>query len=293
MLRVDGWLDVFAIMAEVNWRIAVRHDGCKPALAILDDTALLARRRNMPRLERMVRVWRIDLLAQSGMAAQARKELSSTSLESEMSAAFSGNVQADWRFVEACALAKARLHLAAGPSTSNAGKAKLKRAARTLQAMGLLLPAWRVNIMSLLLERRMQGDGAGEGDAESALTPVLEHGLHGFLMELGQQVLPVVQQLSAPLSSQVRSALLKVSGPGPVQQSAQCSAKELEVLGLLVAGQPNKLIARSMGISAETVKFHLKHIYRKLGVESRSAAVTVAIRQGLVLDGAVPVTVQD
>ena len=294
LLSVDGWLDVFAVMSEVAWRIAVRHDGCKQALAVLDDTALLARRRRMPRLERMARVWRIDLLAQSGMAAQARKELSSSSLDKEMTAAFNGSVPLDWRFVEAAALAQARLHLAGGTVSSSAGQARLRRAAKILQTMGLHLPAWRVNLMSLLLERRISGDGASEGDAESALTPIIEHGLNGFLMELGQQVVPVVQQLVGPLSTQVQSALQKFSGPAarPLRP-VQCSAKELEVLSLLVAGQPNKLIARALGISVDTVKFHLKQIYRKLGVENRSSAVTIAIRQGVVADNAVPTGAQN
>ncbi|WP_144007003.1 LuxR C-terminal-related transcriptional regulator [Pelomonas sp. KK5] len=293
LLQVDGWLDVFAIMAEVAWRIAVRHDGVKQALAMLDDTALLARRRNMPRLERMARVWRIDLLAQSGMAAQARKELASTGLDKAMASAFAGEAPVDWRFLEAAALAQARLQLAGGTAGSSMGRARLRRAAKLLEGLGLQLPAWRVKLMSLVLERRLAGDGAVEGDAESALTPILEHSLHGFLMELGQQVVPVVQRLPGPLSTQVQSALQKFGNGSRAQRAAHCSAKELEVLSLLVAGQPNKLIARALGISADTVKFHLKQIYRKLNVDNRSAAVNVAIRQGLVSDVAVPIAAQE
>ncbi|MDY0745292.1 LuxR C-terminal-related transcriptional regulator [Paucibacter sp. R3-3] len=295
LLRVDGWLDVFAVMAEVAWRIAVRNDGCAQAMSILDETALLARRRNMPRLERMAMVWRIDLLAQSGMAAQARKEAANAGLDKDLTNELAAE-QPDWRFLEAASLALARMHLAGG--APSVGQARLKRAAKILQGMGLELPAWRVNLMSLLLDQRTRGHGAGEGDAESALTPILEHGLHGFLMELGQQVVPVVQQLAGPLSAQLQSALQKVNNSGSSAQArpqrrAQCSAKEMEVLNLLVAGQPNKLIARTMGISADTVKFHLKQIYRKLGVDNRSAAVTVAIRQGLVTAEAIPVGAQE
>ncbi|SAK57654.1 ATP-dependent transcription regulator LuxR [Caballeronia catudaia] len=51
------------------------------------------------------------------------------------------------------------------------------------------------------------------------------------------------------------------------------SARESKVLSLLAQALPNKKIARTMGISPETVKWHLKNIYSKLGVSSRDEAV--------------------
>jgi LuxR family maltose regulon positive regulatory protein len=49
--------------------------------------------------------------------------------------------------------------------------------------------------------------------------------------------------------------------------------RESKVLSLLAQALPNKKIARTMGISPETVKWHLKNIYSKLGVSSRDEAV--------------------
>ncbi|WP_152223737.1 LuxR C-terminal-related transcriptional regulator [Pseudomonas sp. SCB32] len=51
------------------------------------------------------------------------------------------------------------------------------------------------------------------------------------------------------------------------------SERELEVLRLLAQALPNKKIARALGLSHETVKWHLRHIYSKLGVGSRDEAV--------------------
>jgi LuxR family maltose regulon positive regulatory protein len=56
------------------------------------------------------------------------------------------------------------------------------------------------------------------------------------------------------------------------------SARELEIAALLSTGLSNKEIGRRMGLSTETVKWHLKNIYDKLGVEDRADAISKAIR---------------
>ena len=57
--------------------------------------------------------------------------------------------------------------------------------------------------------------------------------------------------------------------------------REREVLELLADGLPNKQIALRLGMSPETVKFHVAQISGKLGVSNRTEAVRVAIRRGL------------
>lgn len=60
------------------------------------------------------------------------------------------------------------------------------------------------------------------------------------------------------------------------------SARELDVLAHVARGAGNKEIAASLFISEATIKTHLVHIYRKLNVEGRTAAVTVALERGLI-----------
>ena len=57
--------------------------------------------------------------------------------------------------------------------------------------------------------------------------------------------------------------------------------RELEVLGLMAEGLPNKAIANRLGISDQTVKFHVASIIGKLAAANRTEAVRIALRRGL------------
>jgi DNA-binding NarL/FixJ family response regulator len=59
------------------------------------------------------------------------------------------------------------------------------------------------------------------------------------------------------------------------------TARERQVLELVAAGLPNKAIARELGISEHTAKFHVGSLLGKLGAASRTEAVTLATRRGI------------
>ncbi len=65
------------------------------------------------------------------------------------------------------------------------------------------------------------------------------------------------------------------------------SSREIEVLQLVATGATNRQIAKDLVVSVNTVKVHLRNIFTKLGVESRTEATLIAIREGLI---SVPVT---
>jgi DNA-binding CsgD family transcriptional regulator len=60
------------------------------------------------------------------------------------------------------------------------------------------------------------------------------------------------------------------------------TAREVQVLELLAEGLPNKAIAERLGISDQTVKFHVASIFGKLGARNRTDAVRLAARRGLI-----------
>lgn len=66
----------------------------------------------------------------------------------------------------------------------------------------------------------------------------------------------------------------------PVDEPVSLSAREMEVVQLLIEGLTNKEIAAALYISPRTVKFHLDNIYSKLGVNTRTEAAIIALRRG-------------
>lgn len=70
----------------------------------------------------------------------------------------------------------------------------------------------------------------------------------------------------------------RAESPAP---ASGITPRELDVLSLMAEGMPNKAIASSLGVSEHTVKFHVNAILGKLGARSRTEAVTIATRAGL------------
>ncbi|MEV4065670.1 response regulator transcription factor [Nonomuraea dietziae] len=80
------------------------------------------------------------------------------------------------------------------------------------------------------------------------------------------------------LSPKVATRMMRrMRDPGPA-----LTPREIEILELLAKGAGNKEIARALFITEATVKTHLVHVYGKLGVDTRTAAVTVAVERGLI-----------
>lgn len=75
---------------------------------------------------------------------------------------------------------------------------------------------------------------------------------------------------------------LRFAGPMP-RTVEPLTSRELEVLQMLALGLGNKSIASRLTISEHTVKFHISSIFSKLNASSRTEAVTLGLRQGLIL----------
>lgn len=119
-------------------------------------------------------------------------------------------------------------------------------------------------------------------DTDSDVLPAIEAGATGYLLkdspreELFRAV-EAAAQGQAVLSPAVATRLM-----GQMRQPASepLSQRELEVLELIARGSTNREAAKALFISEATVKTHLLHVYAKLGVNDRAAAVATAFSRG-------------
>jgi DNA-binding NarL/FixJ family response regulator len=87
--------------------------------------------------------------------------------------------------------------------------------------------------------------------------------------------------LDLPIAATSLSIPASLAAPLPLTEPL--TAREMQVLQLVAQGLPNKGIARRLGISENTAKFHVASLCGKLGASSRTEAVTIAARRGLIL----------
>ncbi|MGI9427541.1 MAG: response regulator [Bythopirellula sp.] len=114
-------------------------------------------------------------------------------------------------------------------------------------------------------------------------------GASGYLVKTAMQdeLLTAIRQVAAGESIWTREELRRVTGAlstprVAVDLEVPLTKRESEVLKQLALGLSNKEIALALSISYETVKEHVQHILRKVGVSDRTQAAVWAVRKGLV-----------
>ncbi|MFE7125478.1 response regulator [Streptomyces sp. NPDC057617] len=123
-------------------------------------------------------------------------------------------------------------------------------------------------------------------DTDSDTLPAIEAGATGYLLKDAprEELFTAVRAAAdgrTVLSPAVASRLVsRVRTPAAAGREP-LSAREREVLELVARGTPNKEIAAELFISEATVKTHLTHLYAKLGVKDRAAAVAVGYDRGI------------
>lgn len=119
-----------------------------------------------------------------------------------------------------------------------------------------------------------------------AVREALQGGFHGYVIK-DTPITRLVQAMESVLAGEVvvpRALSSRVAGVQTSEEEAvsllvdQLTPREREVLALLVEGASGKMIARSLGISPNTVRTHVQNVLTKLQVSSRLEAATFAVR---------------
>jgi DNA-binding NarL/FixJ family response regulator len=119
--------------------------------------------------------------------------------------------------------------------------------------------------------------------------PLLEAGASGYLLKTssGEELAEGIRlvyigqtALSPRISSKVVNRVRGHQLYRTKDMPEGLTKREMDVLRAAANGQTNKLIARTLGISTQTVQVHLRNIYGKMGVSNRSEAIARAIQNG-------------
>jgi DNA-binding NarL/FixJ family response regulator len=129
-------------------------------------------------------------------------------------------------------------------------------------------------------------------DSEQYVFAFLEAGAAGYLLKdvSVNQLVDAIRAVHAGESilhpSITRKVINRFARPEEASRAAddpdQITERELEVLRLAARGQSNRDIARHLDISVRTVQTHLSNVFNKMGVGSRTEAVMVGLRKGLI-----------
>ncbi len=123
-------------------------------------------------------------------------------------------------------------------------------------------------------------------DDDPYIFALIRAGADGYILksapaeELVRAVQAVAEGQSALSPEVARKLVRQMAAGGPTDQVEALTDREIEILRLTARGLTNKEIGRELGISPRTVQGHLANIYGKLGVASRTEAVTESLRRG-------------
>jgi ATP/maltotriose-dependent transcriptional regulator MalT len=281
-----------------TFMVMARASACRGqthvAEQILDDAENLAERRGWPRLRAASLRERIEIMLGCGRLDDARLSLSR--LEGLANNPGLGDYLAHAEIRRGALIGRARVERAVAPGSHVAAIYRMlhRGALRRHQLFeALQLTVWLADVLAATGEIDDAVQTLGE-----ALKTCASLGLYRILLDGGETILGLLRNLharagAATESDEVTLYLESLLSPGAVKpqpgikpansrRRGNISERELTIIQLIAAGLPNKRIAQSLGITPETVKAHIKNIFGKLSVRTRTEAVRRAQRSGLI-----------
>ncbi|WP_233283426.1 helix-turn-helix transcriptional regulator [Agrobacterium tumefaciens] len=292
LIRGEGWVDLFMRLFWLLARSRLQVSGFDAAAAAIDKAEEVAVERNLPRLKTAAAIMRVDLLVRAGMIESATQAVERVETLKQAG----GPDNWTWREVYDYDVAAARLALAQGQapqalqilealifSAKTAGRAYHRMLAEVMAVQA----SWKAGRQhqslaylqsAIALARAHEATqlftDEGHDFATTLRAIVRRFGLKVFSPNAVEFMSRIVGHGFGRKPHMIVSAQQKHDGVVPA--SGLLSSRELTVLKLLSEGRSNKEIARELGLSEATVKFHLKNIYAKLGVSRRGMAVSVS-----------------
>jgi len=279
----DGWLDIYAEAYGAAVAIAFASGSIERAEEYIRRGTATAERRGLQRLQRLMKAYRVRVLVQLRQFERARADCTWQRGEWQ-------EAPYHWRECHAEGIGAAECELGLGRPV--AALNILEDLGASARNGSRVRAAREVTLLESVARYAMgERDQAAE-TVVRILEPALLEDDTGALREWGVLAARLLQHAKLWTrehggSSLVRQALSQaLLESTPIGQRGTLigalSTREIEVLRELAQGSSNKLIARALQMTENTVKFHLKNIFHKLGIKHRAQATRVAQDNGLV-----------
>jgi len=293
--RHEAWFEIYAAGYTTSAHREYDETDITAALNIVDRAVDYAELNRLFRLTKLLSCLRIDLLLRDGQVAEARETLDRSGIDiGEYSA--SGDSQISWREHDAAIVSIGRLLIC--EQREEEALELLSQFVQLRSGEGHARARLQCQLLLAIASDRTGDKEASQRTLEAALALYARSRFVRPFLELRDEVAPLLEAYASspgddeapgrPQTRHAREILEKCSrAAGNPGSEPLLSPRELEVLQELGQGFSNKVIARTIGITESTVRFHLRNVFSKLNVTSRLEAVTVARRQQLI-DGGKP-----
>lgn len=282
----DSVLRVMQVLWHVQW-LAGNHQEALAYVERLDEYAI---KLGLERLQAYSLTWQIRWLIMLGEPAQAHAKL--TRLEA-----------IDARHPDAGHTALKEIHILTENARArwqhhqgdlDGALVRIEQLIETCEMHRRQLGAVRLMVLSAVIESQRGNPQAARDKVLEALRRGQRFGLLRSLLDAHPKALELITEIASQEAldpvltfyverlqeAQVKTPAVPTAKPSVATPNKALAAgreplseREIEVVRLLAQALPNKKIARALGLSPETVKWHLSHIYSKLGVNSRDEAV--------------------
>ena len=281
--NIAAWLDVYAAANELAVESRFDSAGTEEALNVVEASCDWADSQGLVSVSRHLLTLKVGYLAEAGRVDEA----AATWLD----AAFPDDVQSildldryTWREIEAISCARLRLLVASGELES--ARELAGRLSALARERNLIRTLTRSLALSMILEHRANDTDAAMAHLVEYVHVHAETGFAGAMVRAHTTSRPLLGRLlRTGLERRLKDAAQSLLGKIDSREGStfpDFTVREREILELLARSRRDKEIARLLGLSVDGVRYHLRNIYRKLGVSRRGEAVSRARTAGIV-----------
>lgn len=281
--RFDAWFEVYLAAYSTAIKLARVRGDERQMIEIVHRAKSTATNRGLERLAWVIEAYRKDFRQHDRLTAAGAHSWNDESEGPGITGANPVIIHLDTSVRARGLLIQGRFDEAVQLLSRQADAARQRKHIRSFITLSLLLATahWKQGQHEVAVQA-----------FEAALSPALFEGLRRPFIDEGDLLAGVLGELSAAsearrgnrlrdafiaeLSAEINAARREARGKDDI-----LSPRENDVLRYLIQGRTNREISEAMNLSVNTVKFHLKNVFGKLGVASRKEAVSASIRRRL------------